>query len=618
MVIVRLSTGLANQAYEYAAAYAVSKELKTELILDISECLKSPKGFLLDYFNIPNKIKVFYEPIDAEGLGHAAIHGIPDAFLDGKTILTDLDVTLEGYDIMRYKDIRQLKNISADKDIYMCGYFMNKEQYFKKYWREIRKSLVLRKDNIEVNSFKKEIINKNTVGIHIRRGDFLYEDWPERMPDNYFKAAVVLLEIILKRPCFYVFSDDIEYAKKILGNKRNIRFIHFTGYQDADLAEFICLSQCRHKIISNSSTFSQLADELGNYPERILVKKANHLSHWENNIFELSNNIINCLAKFYFIGHYKRRKILNNVKFKQKLEKIANYTINSFDITPEKWQKLSLLKMKELTYRYDWTAVLQAAFPIYYRYRGNEQYDLLLINALIHIGAHEEALIESIRMGGAGYELLKSGNLYKNLSRMQNGKYIIVPSCKCSAASFPVELVEMGIILSHLGNEVLYILEPVNASEEKYIENNQYFINHKGIIMGGRQISFRKASEIGLELLLKKERSKGIANYIISRKSEVLSYAKSNGYIGFFYDYSYKFDAEKKYANDEKVKECINYADYIISHNFEMRQNFSNCIYVEMPEEENFTIEKNRWDICRENRMSKRYIHIIAKMGEVL
>ena len=117
MVIVRLSTGLANQVYEYAAAYAVSKEMKTDLVLDISECLKSPKGFLLDYFNIPRMSKVFYKPIDAENLGHAAICGIPDILLKGKTILTDLDVKSESYDITRYKGIRQLKYISTDKDM---------------------------------------------------------------------------------------------------------------------------------------------------------------------------------------------------------------------------------------------------------------------------------------------------------------------------------------------------------------------------------------------------------------------------------------------------------------------------------------------------------------------
>ena len=52
MIICRISPGLANQMYEYAAAYALSKELKQELALDISECANSSWGYLLDNFNM--------------------------------------------------------------------------------------------------------------------------------------------------------------------------------------------------------------------------------------------------------------------------------------------------------------------------------------------------------------------------------------------------------------------------------------------------------------------------------------------------------------------------------------------------------------------------------------
>ena len=176
----------------------------------------------------------------------------------------------------------------------------------------------------------------------------------------------------------------------------------------------------------------------------------------------------------------------------------------------------------------------------------------------------------------------------------------------------------MGIILSHLGNEVLYVFEPVNLSEEKYIENNEYFINHKGIFMGGRQISYQKVSVMGLDRLLLKEKREGVNNYIISRRPEFLFHAKRCGYIGLFYDYSYVHDAERKYANEDMVKECIDNADYVISHNIRMKENCSNSIYVEMPKEEKIAIVDERWDLCNENRLSKRYIRVVSEMGEVL
>lgn len=66
MVIVGLSPGLANQMYEYAAAYALANELKQELVLDISECIKASRGYMLDFFSIPDTRKIVYYTNDSE------------------------------------------------------------------------------------------------------------------------------------------------------------------------------------------------------------------------------------------------------------------------------------------------------------------------------------------------------------------------------------------------------------------------------------------------------------------------------------------------------------------------------------------------------------------------
>ena len=48
----------------------------------------------------------------------------------------------------------------------------------------------------------------------------------------------------------------------LLGKDDSIYYVHFCGYDDADIAEFICLTLCDHRVLSNSSTFGRLADEL--------------------------------------------------------------------------------------------------------------------------------------------------------------------------------------------------------------------------------------------------------------------------------------------------------------------------------------------------------------------
>ena len=57
MLIVRLTTGLGNQMYEYMAGYALARELHQELVLDIENCTRSAYGYLLDHFNIELKIQ---------------------------------------------------------------------------------------------------------------------------------------------------------------------------------------------------------------------------------------------------------------------------------------------------------------------------------------------------------------------------------------------------------------------------------------------------------------------------------------------------------------------------------------------------------------------------------
>ena len=73
MVIVKISQGLANSMYEFAAGYALSKKLNQELALDISECVVSNAcgwGFFLDYFNIPKCKKIVYDLQDVRHIGH--------------------------------------------------------------------------------------------------------------------------------------------------------------------------------------------------------------------------------------------------------------------------------------------------------------------------------------------------------------------------------------------------------------------------------------------------------------------------------------------------------------------------------------------------------------------
>lgn len=105
-----------------------------------------------------------------------------------------------------------------------------------------------------------EILNKirasqNPVSLHIRRGDYtLAAEGNIALPINYYYRAIALMRQHLTVPTFFIFSDDIAYAKQNLPADLNAVFVDhnndFSSHEDLRL-----MSSCHHHIIANS-TFS--------------------------------------------------------------------------------------------------------------------------------------------------------------------------------------------------------------------------------------------------------------------------------------------------------------------------------------------------------------------------
>ena len=68
MIICRIAGGTANQILQFAAAYALARELRQELLLDISRTTIQPNGYVLDSFCISQYKKLIC--FDTEGEAH--------------------------------------------------------------------------------------------------------------------------------------------------------------------------------------------------------------------------------------------------------------------------------------------------------------------------------------------------------------------------------------------------------------------------------------------------------------------------------------------------------------------------------------------------------------------
>lgn len=166
----------------------------------------------------------------------------------------------------KHKKYVKLKEFQAFDDkylklggsVYLEGYWTD-ERYFADIANIIRKEFTLIRELSPTNKNISELIKQTeSVSIHIRRGDYItnsnFSPIFNICNHKYYSRAIS--EIVNRSidPCFFIFSDDIEWARQ------NIRTGHETVYVsgaggDLPHEELVLMSMCKHHIIANS-TFS--------------------------------------------------------------------------------------------------------------------------------------------------------------------------------------------------------------------------------------------------------------------------------------------------------------------------------------------------------------------------
>lgn len=625
MVIMGISPGLANQMYEYAAAYALSRELGQELILDISECMNSPWGYLLDFFSIPQVQKLLYFADDAEHFDHTDIKRIPEPLRNKVTIF--MEENQNG--TVRYDHLCDAQKDCLD-NIYLCGYFFDRNKFYDKYWNEIKNSFKLNVKIREVEKFCDLIKNKISVGIHIRRGDMLLADWAVSMQDDYYKAAIEYCRKFLGKCHFFIFSDDIAYAKKLLGKDSSLWYIHFVGHQDADIAEFICLSLCSHRILSNSSTFGRLADELNinkssrTFYQNYVLERQSWIWHFVGtirtrlNLFRKTKQVIRLdkweLKKYSKRYKYDKKDNIENYKEKVNrilstnitadnsemiLEELAEISLNTYDLSMEDTNRLLYQKFCALVNAKNYHMALNVSTPIYEFYADDSLYRDNLIESLTKVGADKEADMEAKR----------------SLNRRQ---FIIIPAGKTCAAGKRYGLIEVGIILHHLGYQVAFILNPNDKTEEFFIRNER-LINKRGIDLGCKAYQRENVKRENFDFFLNKFQEEEI--FILTRDSDFCGkkvQQKRATYI--FPDFTDRRDAESKVGQrmkKEEVEYLYNNADVIMTQDADtIRNNREYILWNDNDHKEEYWMEERRWQFGDLDRFSERAICMAEAIHE--
>lgn len=213
MVIVKLKGGLGNQMFQYAYGRNLTLRRKTTLKLD--------KSFL--------RWKIWQKMIG---------------------------VTPREYELGEFNIQAKLTKVKGRH--YLEGYWQS-EKYFKDIRRVLLKDFTLKKETNNFLKLKKLITKTNSIGIHVRRGDYVKRAVTGKyhgiLNAGYYHKAIGIIRKEVKNPRFFVFSDDPAISD-------------FSGLTSPE--ELILMSLCEHNIIANSS-FSWWGAWLNKNPRKIVI-----------------------------------------------------------------------------------------------------------------------------------------------------------------------------------------------------------------------------------------------------------------------------------------------------------------------------------------------------------
>ena len=260
---VKLSGGLGNQMFQFAAGYSVARRNNVELSLDLKRFnhRQDHNGFLLQkVFDINSKVNFLNNPVTF-------------GFINFNEILNKIDITFNNFKEPYFHYTPKILEIP--KHSQLNGYWQS-ELYFKSYAQEIKKIFTFCNKLDKKNSLIVYDINQNnSISIHIRRGDYLLNDNNNLYVDlrEYYLKAIEESSKCFNNPKFFIFSDDPLWVT----NNFDINFSHTIIDTNNGIKSFFdmhLMSLCKANIIANSS-FSWWGAWLNNNKNKIIYAPKN-------------------------------------------------------------------------------------------------------------------------------------------------------------------------------------------------------------------------------------------------------------------------------------------------------------------------------------------------------
>ena len=298
-LIVKISNGFGNQMFLYASAYAFSKKLDYNLLID------DETGIRHDLKKRSKKRKLHWKPKYELGIFNLKSNLAEDKYKLGnlkRKYLKFIDKFYPKKNFLIEKKDKNKRTSYSDEyffqkyneTIYFEGYFES-ENYFKEYRNDLLKEFSFKSNpNLKNNIFKNMIDNSNVVSIAIRRRRFTEIEGEDRdkvkvqktadfenATVKYINQCIEYFKSKVKNPKFLIWSDSFDNLDNFF-DPQIFTFVK-NDVEDKIFLDFFLLCQCKYYIVGPTS-FHWWSAWLSNHEKKIIVCPKNPELNSSSNI----------------------------------------------------------------------------------------------------------------------------------------------------------------------------------------------------------------------------------------------------------------------------------------------------------------------------------------------
>lgn len=417
-LIIHIEGGTTSQLLNCYAGYIISKDTNRELILDISSFDNGYHfPYALDAFGIDFK-KLKYQwkstQIFSETcVSNEYINEMNPTFIEMKISLRE---TLE---LCKKHDDKETIHLVGDNVAIGCN------EHFEEFSEKYKPNYKL----LFLDKFKEKIKGRISVGVYARRGEYLKYGWASGF--EFFKAGINYFNEKYKDVDFYIFSDNLEEVKENLGNYSNFHYVKFIGGADAHIEALYALASCTHSLVGNTLwshyivllNNKETAEHVRLYDEYMphfvsFSLKCTGTIFKEEDIIKYLNTESNINIKTQTTNVSEKieviKKLMQESKHEQAMNEIVDISLDSFDVTLQQRDELTMLFEKLCINTGELLRAEQSL--IEHRYANPES---LIVNAnLAIVKAKRNKMLQSLFYAIGTVKLDKTGNITKQLSNL--------------------------------------------------------------------------------------------------------------------------------------------------------------------------------------------------------